>query len=229
MQLFAIKLLQGLSPEAAAHAVNEKFEEEYWDVIDDPETYEEWVEEARHEALKTGLNELEKKVKNAIIHSLSDKWVQLIGQANEFEEAMAQVFERMDYYVDRTQETRDGGFDLLLDESLTMARSLIESPLGLKGRVLVECKSQESPVSVEVVRQLAGVVIKKRARAGIVVSLGGFTREAQEEALTISIVANTNVEDGLWKHGMIIQTWDIENILYWDMIQHGYLWISEKG
>jgi hypothetical protein len=98
----------------------------------------------------------------------------------------------------------------------------------LRGRTLVECKSQATPVGVEVVRQLAGVVVRERAEEAIIASLGGFTKQAELECAWITIAAGENVQSGQWKRGLTIRTWGLSNIVVLDMVSHGYSWARKN-
>jgi hypothetical protein len=227
-KLFAIWLLRGVSPEDAARAVNDKFEEEHWNIINDAETYEKWVEEARREALEPGLKELENRVKREIKESFVNKWVNLIGEGGEFEAEMAEVFERLGCSVKRTQMARDGGYDIEIVIPSDLKSSVLMSSLIKTGRVLVECKSHEDPVDVHVIRELVGVMVREGVYGGIVASLGGFKQPAEDEALEIILQTTHNVEDGEWKRRMTIQTLGGGSICALDMESYGYSWVEQE-
>jgi hypothetical protein len=92
----------------------------------------------------------------------------------EFEQHVKSVLEQRGWKVETTPRTRDGGVDLI-------ARCI--DNLGLETVVYVQCKNTAGPASVEVVRQLNGVLATKEPGArGMVVCAGGFTLEARRFA-----------------------------------------------
>jgi HJR/Mrr/RecB family endonuclease len=88
-----------------------------------------------------------------------------------FEQVVARIFEDMGYRVTLTPETKDGGFDILLEATLSTGRLLM----------LVECKkwAPNHPVPVEIVRNVYGVLNMKNASQGLIVTTSRFTSEAQ--------------------------------------------------
>lgn len=67
----------------------------------------------------------------------------------------------------------DGGVDILA----------AAGPLGFeRPRVCVQVKSSSSSVDVKILRELQGVMSKVRAEQGLLVSWGGLTNQAQQEA-----------------------------------------------
>jgi hypothetical protein len=208
-RLFAIKLAQGLSPEDAAKAVSKKFEDENQNIIGDEGVCEEWKEVAQHIGSMGGLIELENRVKKAIMKPYAEKWEDLIGQDDPFEEKIAEMFNRHENYwvIERTQKTCDGGYDIKVQ--------------GPDACILVECKSQGTPVGVQVLRSLVGVLVREMQSQGILTCLGGFTNQAIEEVDKINISAlikNQAIKIDLWGFGEIIA---------FDMEVHGYLWARE--
>lgn len=87
----------------------------------------------------------------------------------EFETLLAEAFRREGFRIDRAPQPGagpDGGIDLRLNKA--------------GAATLVQCKHwRKSSVGVKVVRELHGVVSAERAQAGIVVTSGRFTREAE--------------------------------------------------
>jgi HJR/Mrr/RecB family endonuclease len=88
----------------------------------------------------------------------------------EFERLIAELYEIEGYNVKLTQQTRDGGKDLIVSKQ------------GITGNHLyyIECKryAQSNHVSVDVVDRLYGNVMADRVTAGIVVTSSSFTRQA---------------------------------------------------
>ncbi|MEV0187547.1 restriction endonuclease [Kitasatospora purpeofusca] len=78
------------------------------------------------------------------------------------------LYEAMGYRATLTPPQRDGGRDVV---------GVKEGP-GQRELVLIECKAHSSPVGVEIIRSLLGVVSTERANKGILVTSGRFTRGA---------------------------------------------------
>lgn len=89
----------------------------------------------------------------------------------KFEELIARLLEDMGYRVSLTPETRDGGRDILAFSKLPTGQLL----------TLVECKRQSPirPVSVEIVRNLYGVLMHDRATYAMIATTSYFTKDAQ--------------------------------------------------
>ncbi len=94
----------------------------------------------------------------------------------KFEELVAELLTREGYTTTLTPQSKDGGFDIL---------ALVTTVLG-QHLYLVECKryAPDNPVGVSLVRSLYGIVQKRQATAGVVVTTSRFTQGAlrfQEE------------------------------------------------
>jgi restriction system protein len=84
----------------------------------------------------------------------------------QFEQVVAQAFVSRGYDVEFTPAGADGGVDLILKRN--------------GGTYLVQCKHwKANQVGVEIVRSLHGVMTKRRATGGYVVTSGSFTRDAR--------------------------------------------------
>jgi molybdopterin converting factor small subunit len=114
------------------------------------------------------------------IQAVTDELIRLLAERpdylyqlapRQFEELMAEIFERQGFDVTLTPKARDGGVDLFLVK---------RTPIG-NVLTLVELKRYRAdrPVGVGVVRQLFGVVESKRATAGVVTTTSFFTRDAR--------------------------------------------------
>jgi Restriction endonuclease len=92
----------------------------------------------------------------------------------EFEELVAELYERAGFHVELTPASRDGGFDIYARHT---------TPYG-KLLTLIECKkyARERRVGVRLVRHLFGVVEARRAHAGVVATTTTFTRGARDFA-----------------------------------------------
>lgn len=95
----------------------------------------------------------------------------------QFEQFVAEYFEREGYDVELTPETRDGGKDIIVTGHSAIGKIL----------VFVECKrySASDPVSVNVVQQLHGAVTAEKATAGVVVTSSYFSKPAIKFTKTI--------------------------------------------
>jgi restriction endonuclease Mrr len=90
----------------------------------------------------------------------------------EFEKVMAEIYCKLGYKVDLTQETRDGGKDII-----------IRKPEALGDFVYyVECKkySPSSHIGVGIIRNLVGTVNTDRVNGGILATTSFFTRDAKK-------------------------------------------------
>jgi len=90
----------------------------------------------------------------------------------QFEEFVAELFEKDGYSVTLTPQTRDGGKDLFIAESKLIGNFIY----------YIECKkySPNYPVGVRAIRELHGAVSADKATAGIVVTSSYFSRPAKE-------------------------------------------------
>jgi restriction system protein len=89
----------------------------------------------------------------------------------EFERYLAGVLRRLEWSVELTPDSRDGGVDLI-------ARK--QDQVGIETRLYVQCKNQRAPVSVEVIRELRGVLDPNVQ--GVVAAPSGFTADARQFA-----------------------------------------------
>lgn len=92
----------------------------------------------------------------------------------EFEELVAEVYSRNGYRARVTQQTRDGGRDVIATCEVG----------GVSYSTYFECKQQgpRRPVGVEIVRGLYGVMERDRIDKGVIVTTSRFTRDAIKEA-----------------------------------------------
>ena len=116
----------------------------------------------------TGVNVLQaslvKEVQNnpELLYSMSP---------SQFEEFVAEMYERQGYKVELTKMTRDGGKDLIL---------YTDGPIG-HNMFYVECKKYQKNhlVGVGIVRNFYGVVEADKATAGILITSSSFTPDAK--------------------------------------------------
>jgi restriction system protein len=114
------------------------------------------------------------------IHSLSDsvaliraKYLETVTENNlvdtigarDFEYLAASIYLAEKYQVQVTQQTRDGGHDILATRDM---------PNSME-RILIECKCMRSPVPIQVARALMGILDTYRATRGVLISTSRFT------------------------------------------------------
>ncbi len=106
-------------------------------------------------------------VKNnpSILHSITPR---------EFEELVAEIFDRQGFDVELTKATRDGGKDIIA----------IQSNMGIKLKYIVECKryAMHNKVTLDVVQRLYGVKMAEKANKAILVTTSSFTKDASKFA-----------------------------------------------
>lgn len=85
---------------------------------------------------------------------------------------MAEILRDYGFHVQLTNQTRDGGKDIIAS---------IDSELGTL-LILVEAKKYrpDRPIGVELVRNLYGVICDTQANSGVLVTTSYFTKDAQE-------------------------------------------------
>ena len=122
------------------------------------------------------------KIPSSIIKVNQENWkdvLKLLSQKPQsiysltprrFEELIAEILSRQGFKVTLTGQTRDGGRDILAQNSNLFGEHLY----------LVECKkySKNNPVGVSLVRQLYGVIEADKATAGIICTTSQFTNDA---------------------------------------------------
>ncbi|MDO8784736.1 MAG: restriction endonuclease, partial [Syntrophales bacterium] len=88
----------------------------------------------------------------------------------EFEEHVKRLLEQKKWRVETTPLTRDGGIDLIARRN---------DDIGVEITLYIQCKNHASPVGVDVIRELNGVMPKGAAGVrGVVVCPSGFTTDA---------------------------------------------------
>jgi restriction system protein len=90
----------------------------------------------------------------------------------QFEEFVAELYEKHGFEVELTPASRDGGVDLYAVRYETFGKFL----------TVVDCKrySSHRPVGVRLVRQLRGVIEDTGASAGVLATTSSFTKGARE-------------------------------------------------
>ncbi len=92
----------------------------------------------------------------------------------EFEQLIAELFNDFGFYTELTQQTRDGGRDIIA----------IYEKANIRTKYLIECKryKPKRKVSVAIVQRLFGVKISEAANKAILVTSSSFTKSATEFA-----------------------------------------------
>ncbi|MFD8494866.1 restriction endonuclease [Amycolatopsis sp. NPDC059657] len=90
----------------------------------------------------------------------------------DLELVVAALYRQLGYTVELTPPSRDGGRDVIATRALPGQSDVVE----------IECKAHTSPVGVGIARQLQGVVARSGANRGVLVTIGRFTRGAQQAA-----------------------------------------------
>ena len=88
----------------------------------------------------------------------------------QFENLIFQLVVEMGFEAEERKRGPDGGIDIL---------AFNEQPL-LKGKYVIQCKRYSNPVSVDIIRDLYGVVHSKNANKGILITNSTFTEAAEE-------------------------------------------------
>ncbi len=89
----------------------------------------------------------------------------------EFEKYVKNLLERKGWTVETTPPTRDGGIDLIANRTVEMGGDI---------KLYIQCKNYASPVGVETIRQLNGVLPKHQPGSrGVVVCPNGFSADAR--------------------------------------------------
>ena len=98
----------------------------------------------------------------------SPKYTEMSGR--EFEEFVEQLFRSLGYDTELTQASRDGGVDVIAH---------LDDVVGVTTTLYIQCKNHASPIGVEVVRAIAGVVpVEDPGGRAAVICPSGFSTEA---------------------------------------------------
>ncbi|WP_175962592.1 restriction endonuclease [Burkholderia pyrrocinia] len=125
-----------------------------------------------------GLTDAEAIIRQRYLHQENPRDALLELRPEEFENLISALYKKLGYDVFITQRSRDGGID-------------VEARCGDAGGrelLLVQCKRYTNVVRVQAVRELMGVVARRQANKGVIVTTSGFTKTAHEEAKTNPII-----------------------------------------
>ncbi|WP_406660708.1 restriction endonuclease [Methanolobus sp. ZRKC3] len=93
-------------------------------------------------------------------------------EPQDFENLLAHLFRKMEYIVEETQYSRDGGIDLIIR---------LEK-FGLSHSWIVQAKRYSGPVGVKEVREYSSLKYRDRVDGVIIVTTSSFTKDGYEEA-----------------------------------------------
>lgn len=88
----------------------------------------------------------------------------------DFEELIAELFERRGFKVQLTKQTRDGGKDIIAFHEM----------MGITSKYIIECKkyAKHRKVTLELVQRLFGVKLSEGANKAILVTTSSYTKDA---------------------------------------------------
>jgi restriction system protein len=112
-----------------------------------------------------GLSDVSSIIRHKYLLAISPKDVLRTVSPRDFEYLIAALFRKLGYEANVTQQSRDGGADIVCWKRDGM---VTES-------MLIECKHRSGRVGADVVRQLAGAVSELGASKGVIVTSGSFT------------------------------------------------------
>ena len=95
----------------------------------------------------------------------------------EFEKLIKRLLEKMDFEVQETKQTGDGGVDLIAYSSDQISG----------GRYIIQCKRWNNIVGETYIRDLYGVVTAHRANKGILITNSTFSKSAVKFAENLPI------------------------------------------
>lgn len=116
---------------------------------------------------------LEEEQRDKEERAKAEYWFSLGGF--EFEDEMTNLFTHQGYNATKTQNTGDGGVDIIL-----MDKNMLKT--------IVQCKAHKKPIGPNDIRALFGVMKADGADGAILINLGGFTQGVKDFAQTNNIV-----------------------------------------
>jgi hypothetical protein len=111
-----------------------------------------------------------------------------------FEELIVLLLKKMEFSVEQTSLSGDGGVDII---------AYSQEPI-IRGKYLIQCKNWNNPVGQPVVRDLFGVVMGERANKGILITTSNFTEQARQFASdkNIELIENDTLIKLLTKYNL---------------------------
>lgn len=113
----------------------------------------------------------------------------------EFERLICELFRRMNFDVEHTSLSGDGGIDLIA----------YSNQLLFKGKYIVQCKRYSGSVGEPAIRDLYGVVLSENANKGILITNSKFTKQAATfaEGKNIELIDGTLLCKLLNENGLL--------------------------
>lgn len=114
-----------------------------------------------------------------------EAWYQLTD--SDFELAMAEIYNKLGYKVERTQTTRDGGKDIIIRKPEILGDFIY----------YVECKkyAPKRPIGVGIMRNLVGTINTDRVNGGILATTSYFTKPARDFILNNNLSYQIKTHD----------------------------------
>lgn len=120
-----------------------------------------------------------------IVSPINDKILKYLSENPEilyqiapgtFEGVMAEVYSRLGYDVTKTQATRDGGKDIIIQKACELGDFIY----------YVDCKrySPKNPVGLGMVKSMYGTIDADKVNGGIIATTSYFTRDARNFVLS---------------------------------------------
>lgn len=112
------------------------------------------------------------------IYNLSD---------DDFEAFMAEIYSKLGYNVTRTQQTRDGGKDIIIRKPEAMGDFIY----------YVECKKYAAKrhIGVGILRNLVGTINTDRVNGGILATTSFFTKDARQFVMENKLQYQVKMQD----------------------------------
>lgn len=105
----------------------------------------------------------------------------------EFEIMMAEIYSKLGYHVERTQETKDGGKDIIIRKPSILGDFIY----------YVECKkyAPKRPIGIGIVRGMVGTINTDKVNGGIIATTSYFTRDARKFILSNDLKYQVQMHD----------------------------------
>lgn len=106
---------------------------------------------------------------------------------DDFESFMAEIYDKLGYNVTRTQQTRDGGKDIIIRKPEAMGDFIY----------YVECKKYAAKrhIGVGILRNLVGTINTDRVNGGILATTSFFTKDARQFVMENKLQYQVKMQD----------------------------------
>ncbi|AKB48816.1 putative endonuclease [Methanosarcina sp. Kolksee] len=105
----------------------------------------------------------------------------------QFEHVVEALYYEMGYTTTMTKKTHDGGKDIIAERK----------EIGMREKILIQCKKQGKNVNVDKTRALLGVVSDSKATKGVLVTTAEFTPDSKklvDQNNRIELIGNFNLQ-----------------------------------